>query len=564
MAAKLKSAIVSAFKMHGLTLRSEASLYLIDVLAPVDQKERDQWVDKIIEIIQKQSLTSSMIDRGVCELAVQECNAEQEDDSDTIFNVIDAFSVPRFSYVKERKKFLADSTLEKPLPKLHGSASDKANMFRDRYTILHQRTLRHDLFTPPALGSTETESNKFQLKPIEYLVGSTAKLKNVLVLGMLAQLKEGKWFLEDPTGNVRLDFTSASFQPGLFTENSFVLAEGWYEDSVFHIEAFGLPPPELAETTRSYFGNINFFGGPSSIQVKASARLAQIEADNTDAMFVLLSDVWLDNSRIMEKLDLMFKGYADYPPTAFIFCGNFLSSAKVLSHAKTLQECFKDLGNMLSNYPNLISNSRMIFVPGPNDPGHSTILPRPTIPNVITEAFRKKVPDAIFTSNPCRIQYCTQEIIIFREDIVTKMCRNCVKFPSDGNVPTHFAKSLISQAHLCPLPLHVSPIYWAHDCSLRLYPLPDMIVTADKFDPFTTNAASTTVINPGSFLRTDFGFKVYYPASREVQDSQVLENLDRSINGPASQSQSMDLTEPSQPTAGTATLDAYFAEASQS
>ena len=26
---------------------------------------------------------------------------------------------------------------------------------------------------------------------------------------------------------------------------------------------------------------------------------------------------------------------------------------------------------------------------------------------------------------------------MFREDIVTKMCRNCVKFPEDGDVPTH-------------------------------------------------------------------------------------------------------------------------------
>lgn len=62
-----------------------------------------------------------------------------------------------------------------------------------------------------------------------------------------------------------------------------------------------------------------------------------------------------------------------------------------------------------------------------------------------------------------------------------------------------FAKSLISQAHLCPLPLHVSPIYWAYDNGLRLYPLPDVIVTADKFDPFTTTAVSATVVNPVSF-----------------------------------------------------------------
>lgn len=40
------------------------------------------------------------------------------------------------------------------------------------------------------------------------------------------------------------------FHSGLFTENCFVLAEGWYEDEVFHVNAFGFPPPEPAKTTR--------------------------------------------------------------------------------------------------------------------------------------------------------------------------------------------------------------------------------------------------------------------------------------------------------------------------
>ena len=41
-----------------------------------------------------------------------------------------------------------------------------------------------------------------------------------------------------------------NFHTGLFTENCFVLAEGFYEDEVFHISAFGFPPPEPASITR--------------------------------------------------------------------------------------------------------------------------------------------------------------------------------------------------------------------------------------------------------------------------------------------------------------------------
>lgn len=62
---------------------------------------------------------------------------------------------------------------------------------------------------------------------------------------------------------------------------------------------------------------------------------------------------------------------------------------------------------------------------------------RPAIPNSITEELRRKVPGAVFTSNPCRLLYCTREIVILREDIVTKMCRNCVRFPTDGDIPAH-------------------------------------------------------------------------------------------------------------------------------
>ncbi|KAL4238277.1 DNA polymerase epsilon subunit 2 [Mactra antiquata] len=491
--------------MHGLSLRSDASKYMTDVFTQVDEGECQEWLDKIIEIIQKQPLTSTLISKVICETAVQECNAEHDDESDKVFTVIDAFSVPRFTYKKDRKKFIPNSTLGIPPPCLHGNAENKANLFRERYTILEQRTLRHDLFTPPALGSAPSDSKKFQLKPIEYLLGTTAKLGEVIVLGMLTQLKEGKWYLEDPTGVVQIDLSKAvSFikscplSPCLFTENCFVLAEGWYEDELFHVNAFGFPPPEPARTTRSVFGNLNFFGGQSATSVKSSSKLQQIEQDNSDAMFIVLSDVWLDQIKVIEKLRILFSGYSGFPPTCFVFCGNFLSAPLGSSHCKVLRDCFSKLADLLCEFPDLIKSSKFLFVPGPLDPGPSTILPRPAIPKSVTDDIRSRVPSAIFASNPCRIQYCTQEIVVFREDIVTKMCRNCVKFPEDGDVPTHFTKTVICQGHLTPLPLHVSPVYWSHDNSLRLYPLPDLIICADKHDPFHSSSADCTVMNPVS------------------------------------------------------------------
>jgi hypothetical protein len=66
------------------------------------------------------------------------------------------------------------------------------------------------------------------------------------------------------------------------------------------------------------------------------------------------------------------------------------------------------------------------------------------LPKLITGEFQQKIPSSIFTSNPCRIQYCTQEIVVIREDLVTKMCRNTIHFPTSGEIPEHVSiKSLV-------------------------------------------------------------------------------------------------------------------------
>lgn len=54
-------------------------------------------------------------------------------------------------------------------------------------------------------------------------------------------------------------------------------------------------------------------------------------------MLIFLSDVWLDQLKVMEKLKLLFAGYSEMPPTAFILIGNFVSSYKGKTIFKTLK-----------------------------------------------------------------------------------------------------------------------------------------------------------------------------------------------------------------------------------
>ena len=512
--------IVTNFKLQGFSLKSEATSLLVEVLGPYCDKDNiDTIIDHIVAAVQKQPLLSSVVGREVVEIAIEECNEASDADSSAAMVIIDAFKIPKFIYNQDRKKFV----LQNNDIALHGRADAKTSLFLQRYMLLHQRTLRHELFTPPTLGQ-KVKSSKFQLQNVEFLLSSSGLPEKVIVLGMLSQLKEGKFYLEDSTGSVEMDLSNCVFHVGLFVENSLVLAEGIYEDSVFHVNAIGFPPLESATESRNYFGNVNFFGGSSPVCAKTSVKLQAMMCENSDAMFVFLSDIHLDDPKVMEKLSTLFVGYAEAPPTAFVIMGNFSSKPYGPHQNQKLKASFTSLGDLILGFPALVERSHFIFIPGPQDPGQANILPRPPLPSAITSGVSERIPNAKFSSNPTRIQFCTQEIVIFCGDIMNKLCRNCVRFPSEAaDLQTHFVKTILSQSHLCPLPLHVRPVYWMYDHALRLYPLPDLVVLGDKCDPFTETLHNCTVTNVGSFVRSGFEFKVYLPSSNTVEDSKIME-----------------------------------------
>lgn len=45
----------------------------------------------------------------------------------------------------------------------------------------------------------------------------------------------------------------------------------------------------------------------------------------------------------------------------------------------------------------------------------------------MVEALSDKVPNITFGSNPCRIRYFSQEIVVCREDMMGRMMRNAVR-----------------------------------------------------------------------------------------------------------------------------------------
>ncbi len=59
-----------------------------------------------------------------------------------------------------------------------------------------------------------------------------------------------------------------------------------------------------------------------------------------------------------------------------------------------------------------------------------------------TTKLKNKIPKIHFATNPCRIKFFDQEIVIFREDIMSKMLRNMVG--AKVNVPSTALKRYVS------------------------------------------------------------------------------------------------------------------------
>lgn len=343
--------------------------------------------------------------------------------------MINAFDVPKYKYDPDRKKYYLENKKRSLLP----PASVRSEFLQDRYTMLWQRTSRHELFSERIAG-TSTETKKFQLRKVESLLASTC-VREIVVLGLLAQLKENKYYIEDPTGAVPVDLSSVQFHSGFFCEGCYVLIEGSFIDGVLKASGMGFPPTESAASSRAYFGSLNTWGGRSKILLKNSTRLLEIERANTEATIVFLADCWLDDPQVLSKMQTLFVGYNDMPPVAIVLMGPFIRN---LTNPLQLKPKLQLLGEMISNNcPTIKKQTDLILVPAPDDPVAPVILPRVGLPESLCVDLKRLVPRTILASNPCRLQYCTQQIVICRADLVTKLCRNTINFPQTGKLEDH-------------------------------------------------------------------------------------------------------------------------------
>lgn len=125
----------------------------------------------------------------------------------------------------------------------------------------------------------------------------------------------------------------------------------------------------------------------------------------------------------------------DFVPKVIVLCGNFTTQS--ISHGdgrdiQRYQENFDALADLIASFPDLTAATHFVFVPGPLDIAlNGPVLPRKPLMSAFTARLRTKVPHVHFATNPCRIKFFHQEIVVFREDLMARMLRNMVGVKPD-------------------------------------------------------------------------------------------------------------------------------------
>lgn len=201
---------------------------------------------------------------------------------------------------------------------------------------------------------------------------------------------------------------------GFITENSIVLVEGEMVDGVFQCNRLGHPIFEPRDEALDAIGlqSSDIFGAIPTLSELSRINDQEMQY-GSDGMFVILSDVHLDDATVLSKLEVLFGGYNDYTPLPiFVLMGNFSSNYSVASGSESgksnaaMVGLFDELANIICKFPNIARDGRFILLPGQNDPGLAPqILPRPAIPSYFTGTLRSRVKNIYFASNPCRLRY---------------------------------------------------------------------------------------------------------------------------------------------------------------
>ena len=408
-----------------------------------------------------------VIDIQDIEQATEKSQNFQEENTDIY--AIDVFSdMVKLKYSSSSHKF--EPCREKP--SYLAAPKSRILMHIERFLIAKDRITQHPSF--------KTQKNDCSLiNSIDSLIGCRGEK---IVVGILTRVDGKNWVLEDLNSSIKLEFSNSERNSGFFCEGCIVLVQGMHFDGIFKVYCIAQPP-------------INWLSIEPFINTSEKWNIPWPD----HSLIIILANVHLDDSRILELLDKMFQGYSKYSNIMFVFIGNFSSQKSLDTNSYKIM--FDNLIEIISKYEILKTTAMWVFVPGPNDPGLGEFMPRQGIPLEIVENIQELTKWKL-SSNPTKLSFCDKKIVVVRTENLRKMQRTTAVEPNyeeNSEPEAHLAHTLLKQAHLCPT-LHtlVLPDY---DYALRIDQSIDFLCVAESTKSFIYTIDGVTVFNPGHFSR---------------------------------------------------------------
>lgn len=523
---------------------------------------------------------------------------------------------PNFRFDRARKQF---SLQEAAGLKLQTTLSSSIDYFGQRYSLVMDRLSRDENFQKAsfssiaALNTTLHTNSAYEITLIKNVLGRDGQ--RFMLFGLLAKNINGNYILEDTSDFIELNLTQAHKSEGSFyCTGMLVIVEGIYSASggsmsndasvisgCFYVSNIGHPPAERREVGLDAYGHLDFMGIHSESSTKAQSS-ALIKVDKTlrkklsalekllvnHKLLILGCNIHLDDAKIMlglrkffERLELALEEQQDNPQSdkhlALIMTGSFVSqpltsesgSLSLSSSSENYKNNFDLLAELVSKFPLVVNKCKLVLIPGANDPWQSAyslgrlslnVLPQKPIASVFITRLERLLPkgNLILGWNPMRINYISQELVFFRDDIMDKLKRNDIVFQydleleklqlqreklgEDKNVENiiggdlHLApkvrqarqlvKTLLDQGSLQPFLKDLRVVNTNYQHLLRIDPLPTTIVLFDsRFEGFDVTYNGCKIVNVGSTIGNQnarkMNFVEYLPSNKKFKFDSV-------------------------------------------
>ncbi|KAK2735633.1 DNA-directed DNA polymerase epsilon, subunit B [Myotisia sp. PD_48] len=410
--------------------------------------------------------------------------------------VVNALEKPYLTYNADKKDFYHSPVT----PCLFPSMTDRVNVFRDRYYRLVQRLSRNEAFQTSTVqqisASPSSSTASYQPYKLSSITGLQGRGDSThLLLGFLSILPGGEYCLSDPTGTVMLNMQHANGVPdhgAWFGPGMIILVDGIYKDDdsgasarmvrdagaiggKFLAISVAGPPCERRDVSMEIDRRHNdqntklaldpeLGSGSNTDQFWRSEKglTTRSLAHSVLQPIVVMGEVNLDNQKTLPALKRVLEHYntpsIKNKSPIFLLIGNFVHHSTFgAGNCGSIEykEFFDSLALVLAQFPDLLSRSSFVFVPGDNDPWASSLsagmtgcTPRQSIPELFTSRVRRAIQTthgrgrtstrsldeiATWTSNPCRltIDALDLELVVYRDDISQRLKRNSVVLMND-------------------------------------------------------------------------------------------------------------------------------------